>query len=168
MRGPGAPGPRNPRSPTAPTGGRAPAVAGRAAPMTLRLDLLVPDEPLRRAAPLPVTVTLINTGPSAVLLNRRMAPGYVDSDSREVYFDVSGDYGRRKYERPAPARDDFAPLAPGARISALIDLLGWYRIRDAGSYRVVAHYRCDEDWVDPPLGTFAGVVDSDPVTVHVQ
>lgn len=136
--------------------------------MTLRLELQVPDEPLRRADPAPVTVTLINTGPSPVLANHRMAPGYADSDSREVYFDVDGDYGRRKYERNPPSPDDFAPLAAGARIGCEIDLLGWYRLRAAGTYRVVAHYRCDEEWVDPPPGTFAGVVSSDPVTVHVQ
>lgn len=135
--------------------------------MTLRLELRVPDEPLRRADPSPVTVTLINTERIAVLVNRRMAPGYVDSDSREVYFDVNGDYGRRKYERNPPDRDDFAPLAGGAQISTEIDLLGWYRLREAGTYRVVAHYRCDEDWVDPPSGAFTGVVDSDPVTISV-
>jgi hypothetical protein len=136
--------------------------------MTLRLELHVPDEPLRRAAPPPVTITLINTGSSPVLVNHRMAPGYIDSDSREVYFDVDGEYGRRKYERNPPSPDDFAPLAAGARISAQIDLLGWYRLRQPGSYRVVAHYRCDEEWVDPPPGTFAGVVSSDPVTIRVQ
>jgi hypothetical protein len=135
---------------------------------TLRLELLVTGEPLRRADPAPVTVTLINTGSSPVLVNHRMAPGYVDSDSREVYFDVDGDYGRCKYERNAPTVDDFGPLGAGARISAQIDLLGWYRLRQPGSYRVVAHYRCDEEWVDPPPGTFDGVVDSEPVTIRVE
>lgn len=134
----------------------------------LRLELLVPGEPLRRADPAPVTVTLINTGPSPMLVNHRMAPGYVDSDSREVYFDVDGDYGRCKYERNAPTLDDFRPLGAGARISAQIDLLGWYRLRQPGSYRVVAHYRCDEEWVDPPAGTFDGVVNSEPVTIRVE
>lgn len=143
-------------------------VAGDSGGPTLRLSLLVPATPLRRADPEPVTVTLINIGPAPVLVNRRMAPGYVDSDSREVYFDVDGEYGRRKYERDAPAPDDFAPLAPGARISAAIDLLGWYRLREPGTYRVVAHYRCDEDWVDPPPGTFGGVLDSDPETIRVR
>jgi len=136
--------------------------------MTLRLELLGPGDPLRRADPAPVTVTLINAGSSPVLVNRRMAPGYVDSDSREVYFDVDGDYGRRKYERNPPAPADFTPLAAGARISTEIDLLGWYRLRGAGAYRVVAHYRCDEEWVDPPAGTFVGVVDSAPVTIVVE
>ena len=136
--------------------------------MTLRLELLRPGGPLRRADPAPVTVTLINAGSSPVLVNRRMAPGYVDSDSREVYFDVDGEYGRRKYERNPPTPEDFAPLAAGARISAEIDLLGWYRLRVAGTYRVVAHYRCDEDWVDPPAGTFVGVVDSAPVSIVVE
>lgn len=135
---------------------------------TLRLELRVPDGPLRRADPAPVSVTLINTGSSPVLVNHRMAPGYLDSDSREVYFDVDGEYGRSKYERNAPTRADFAPLPAGARISTEIDLLGWYRLRQPGGYRVVAHYRCDEEWVDPPPGTFVGVVDSDPVTIRVQ
>ncbi len=136
--------------------------------MTLVLTLQVPDEPLRRADPAPVTVVLTNEGTVPVLVNRRMAPGYLDSDSREVYFDVDGDYGRRKYERNPPAPDDFAPLGPGAQLAAEIDLLGWYRLREAGTYRVRAHYRCDEEWVDPPPGTFGGVVDSDPVTIRVQ
>jgi len=133
----------------------------------LRLALHVPIHPLRRADPAPVTVVLANAGSSSVPVNRRMAPGYLDSISREVYFDVDGEYGRRKYERNSPDPTDFGPLAPGELISAEIDLLGWYRLRAAGTYRVRAHYRCDEELAEPPAGTFAGVVDSPTVTVVV-
>jgi hypothetical protein len=134
----------------------------------LRLQLQVPDEPLRRADPRPVTVVLTNDGTAPVVVNRRMAPGYVDSDSREVYFDVNGEYGRCKYERNPPTPGDFAPLGPGAQLTVEVDLLGWYRLREAGTYRVRAHYCCDEDWANPPPGTFWGVVDSNPVTLRVE
>src|SRR6185437_15934611 len=56
--------------------------------VTLRLELRVPSDPLRRADPAPVTLVLTNAGPAPLVVNRRMAPGYVDSVSREVYFDV--------------------------------------------------------------------------------
>ncbi|HEY5880770.1 MAG TPA: hypothetical protein VIU11_17800 [Nakamurella sp.] len=149
----------------------------------LRLDLRVPADPLRRADPVPVVVVLTNAGSSPVLVNRRMAPGYVDSISREVYFDMDmdtagdggdgdggyggGGYGQRKYERELPAAADFGPLGAGEQIRAEIDLLGWYRLRAPGTYRVRAHYRCDEELAEPPAGTFAGVVDSPVMTVVV-
>jgi hypothetical protein len=134
----------------------------------LRLELRVPADPLRRSDPAPVTVVLINAGSAPVVVNRRMAPGYVDSVSREVYFDVDGDYGLCKYERDLPGPTDFVPLAAGAQIGAEIDLLGWYRLTTAGTYHVRAHYECDEELADPPAGAFAGVLDSAAVTIVVQ
>jgi hypothetical protein len=136
--------------------------------VTLRLELRVPSDPLRRADPAPVTLVLINAGPAPLVVNRRMAPGYVDSVSREVYFDVDGEYGKRKYERELPAPSDFVLLEAGAQLVAEIDLLGWYRLRAAGSYRVRAHYQCSEELVEPPPGAFVGVVDSAPVTIVVR
>ncbi len=134
----------------------------------LRLELRVPADPLRRSDPVPVTVVLINAGSAPVVVNRRMAPGYADSVSREVYFDVDGDYGQRKYQRDLPGPTDFGPLAAGAQIGAEIDLLGWYRLRAPGTYHVRAHYQCDEELADRPAGTFAGVLDSAVVTIVVE
>jgi hypothetical protein len=136
--------------------------------VSLRLELRAPETALVRADPAPVTVTLTNDGPEPTVVNRRMAPGYADSVSREVYFDTDGAYGLRKYERDLPSRTDFGVLEPGAGVSAEIDLLAWYRMREPGTYRFVAHYQCDEPLVDLPEGALRGVVDSAPVIITVR
>ena len=71
--------------------------------LSLRLDLEVPTGPLRRSAGAIVTVRLTNDGSQPALVNRRMSPGYQESISRELYFDLDADYGRRKYDRDLPS-----------------------------------------------------------------
>ena len=133
----------------------------------LHLDLELPAGPLRRSEGAAVTVRLTNVGSRSVLVNRRMSPGYLDSVSREVYFELDADYGRRKYDRDLPGPADYALLEPGETISVAIDVLAWYRNIEPGRYRLRCHYQADEPAADPPDGVAPGVVSSGPVDVTV-
>ena len=133
----------------------------------LRLDLVVPPGPLRRSEGATVTVQLTNAGVRPVLVNRRMSPGYQDSISREIYFDLDTAYGRRKYDRDLPVPTDYGLLRAGETIGTTIDLLAWYRNIEPGSYRLTCHYQSDEPAADPPAEIARGVVSSGTVKVTV-
>jgi hypothetical protein len=135
--------------------------------LDLRLDLDVPPGPLRRSAGATVTARLTNVGSQPVLVNRRMSPGYTDSISRELYFDLDTDYGRRKYDRDLPDPSDYGLLEPGETISASIDVLAWYRNIEPGTYRLTCHYQADEPAADPPEGIVRGVASSGTTEVTV-
>ena len=133
----------------------------------LHLVLDLPAGPLRRSTGAVLTVRLTNRGSAPVLINRRMSPGYADSISREIYFDLDTHYGRRKYDRDLPSPSDYGPLEAGETVSAAIDLLAWYRNTEPGTYRLTCHYQADEPLADPPDGVAHGVVSSEPVNVTV-
>lgn len=135
--------------------------------MSLRLDLDIPSSPLRRSEGAIVTVRLTNDGLRPLLVNTRMSPGYLESISREVYFDFNTDYGRRKYDRDLPTPSDYGLLAPGEAISTAIDVLAWYRNVEAGTYRLTCHYQADEPAADPPADVIRGVVSSTTTEVTV-
>ena len=126
----------------------------------LRLDLDLPPGPLHRSVGADVTVRLMNLGSGPVLVNQRMSPGYSDSISREIYFDLDAAYGRRKYDRDLPGPADYGLLRPGETISTTIDLLAWYRNIEPGTYRLTCNYQADEPAADPPEAIVRGVVSS--------
>jgi hypothetical protein len=96
-----------------------------------------------------------------------MSPGYLESISREIYFDLDADYGRRKYDRDLPGPADYGWLQPGENLDAAIDVLAWYRNIEPGSYRLTCHYQADEPGTDPPDGIVRGAVSSRTVQVTV-
>ncbi len=124
----------------------------------LRLDLEVPTGPLRRSEGATLTVRLTNVGSQPAMVNRRMGPGYLESISREIYFDLDTEYGHRKYDRDLPGPSDYGLLEPGETISADIDVLAWYRNVEPGNYRLTCHYQADEPGTDPPEGIVRGML----------
>ena len=134
----------------------------------LQLYLDLPAGPLRRSEGAVVTVRLRNLGSGPVLVNQRMSPGYSDSISREIYFDLDTSFGRRKYDRDLPSPSDYGLLQAGATISTTFDLLAWYRNIEPGDYRLTCHYQADEPAADPPEAIVRGVVTSETFDVTVS
>ena len=89
--------------------------------MTLRVEAALVDPPTQRRDPSRVRVTLVNDGPDGVVVNRRLAPGYAGTLSREVYAELTTATGApaahadKDYERPWPTEQDFVELGPGSR-----------------------------------------------------
>ncbi|MEY2442562.1 MAG: hypothetical protein QOJ46_1988 [bacterium] len=124
----------------------------------LHLEAELTDPPAQRRDPSPVRVTLVNDGPESVLVNRRLAPGYAGSLSREVYAELTTADGAPAahadldYERPEPTDEDFVELGAGQSVSGEFDLFHWYRPREPGSYRVVLVYADERgEQRSPPL-----------------
>ena len=129
--------------------------------------------PVARSGPAPVAVSVTNVSDSPVLVNRRLAPGYRDSSSRELWADVRDEAGAPAlvstidYERDLPTADDYGELAPGESIAGGFDLFHYARPQRPGRYSVTVVYQADEPQAGAPSGIVAGEHAADPITVEV-
>jgi hypothetical protein len=120
-----------------------------------------------------VTVTVTNVSGTPLLVNRRLAPGYRDSTSRELWADVRDESGAPApvatidYERELPAPDDYAELAPQESMNGEFDLFHYARPQRPGRYEVTVVYQADEAVARPPDGVLAGEHAADPIAVDV-
>jgi|1185.fasta_scaffold948025_2 hypothetical protein len=115
----------------------------------LRLAARMPAV-VRRGEPGMVEVELTNAGDAPVVVNGRLAPGYRDSSSRELFADVFragtdeiAAADALDYDRHPPQRSDYVELAPGEALRDAFDLLDWYRLPGPGDYELVVHYEGD-------------------------
>jgi hypothetical protein len=126
-----------------------------------------------RSSPAPVSVTVTNVSDTPVLVNRRLAPGYRESLSREVWGDVRDEAGAEAtvstidYERDFPTADDYGELAPGASVSGEFDLFHYARPQRPGRYTITIVYQADEPVANPPDGVVVGEHPADPITIDV-
>lgn len=143
-----------------------------------RHELRVVIEPARSSVTVggscPVRVRLRNDGATPTVVNRRLAMGYGDNLSRELFVslvDASGAevaVDRLDYNRSFSPPDDYVELPPGAELSTTVDILEWHPIRQAGSYRLVFHYQADEELASPPRSLACGVYSSLPCVIEVE
>jgi hypothetical protein len=130
--------------------------------------------PVARSGPAPVTVTVTNVSDAPVLVNRRLAPGYRDSTSRELWADVRDDGGAPAalstidYERDLPGPDDYGELAPGESVAGRFDLFHYARPQRPGRYEVTIVYQADEPVAGPPAGVVAGEHAAEPFALDVE
>lgn len=104
-----------------------------------------------------VLVKLSNEGKKAQVVNRRMAVGYRDNISREIFAELidldTGESPRIDfvdYNRDFSPTSEYVYLYPGQTISTSFDLSEWYPLINEGSYKLVVFYQADE-----PLATAA-------------
>jgi hypothetical protein len=141
----------------------------------LILTVKLPALPAARSRPCRVQAILANSGPEAVLVNRRMALGYRDHVARELYADLL-EAGSRKpakyrevdYEREFSPPSDYIALAAGQEISSTFDLFKFYKPDRPGAYELTLHYQADEELAQTPDGIVKGVVSSEPVHLLVD
>ncbi len=111
------------------------ASASRPPDVACRLDALPGAV---AGGPVKVRFTLSNRGGRAVRVLRWHTP--LEGFWSDV-FDVSYDGRKLAYEGPLmkrgdPGRDDYAEIAPGKSVSAVVDLAGPYDMTRSGNYRV--------------------------------
>jgi hypothetical protein len=112
----------------------------------------------------PVRVRLRNAGAEPLIVCRRLAVGYRDSDGRELFADV---FARgtdavvsrmiKLYDRDPPPPSDYVPLAAGDELAAEFDLLRWYGLPGPGSYDLEVYYEGDGAGTPPVPGVLGGV-----------
>lgn len=85
-----------------------------------------------------VTVTFTNTARHAVkLLSLYTVPGELEEDLFVISLEGKPvDYIGPHYKRPAPQKEDFVVLAPGASLTRDVDLSRFYDLTQTGDYTI--------------------------------
>lgn len=146
----------------------------RSAMKVLQIDVRILTEPVRLSGPCMVEVRITNESHQPVIVNKRLAVGYENSLSRELFFAVfekgSSDIVSREgllYERPASSAEDYIQVAPEQSIAISFNLFEWYTLRSPGEYEVVAYYQADESLAQRPAELLAGTHSSERVPLAV-
>jgi hypothetical protein len=102
----------------------------------------------------PVTFTLRNESPAAVLVLARQTPleGFLGDLFEVTLAGRRLDYRGPVVKRGPPTESEFVPLAPGADAHATVDLLEGYDLAQAGRYTIrfgrADEYTCNELLLD--------------------
>lgn len=139
--------------------------------LILKAELRTP--PVRTAQPCIIDVSLHNVGTGKYLVNKRMAPGYAHSQSRELFVAIYNkgenvDIARptRLYSRDFAAVDDYVWLEPGEWIEGRFDMFEWYEVAP-GEYEFQVFYQADEVWAPVKKGLIQGVHASPRISLTV-
>lgn len=141
---------------------------------TLLLKILpLPDKVLLKK-PLKIEVSLENHGKDSVLVNKRMAVGYENSISRELYLELERidqseklDYIEYDINRDFSPPSDYQWLQPEDTLTASLDLLDYYHLTKPGTYQLTAFYQANEVLAETPEEIYPVTVKSEPVIVEI-
>ena len=116
---------------------------------------------------LPVSVSIINKGTRPLLVNGRLAVGYEDNITREIFVSLYDSTGAKidivskiDYNREYAAISDYVILSPEQSIETQFDLMQWYPIDKLGNYSFFIHYQADELSPNRPNDVVKGVYTS--------
>lgn len=133
----------------------------------LRINVNIRTVKPRLSEPLFVEVTLTNRSDYPVLMNRRLAVGYLESQARELFVEVFLPESNQNvaipaqlYQRDFSGPGDYGKLRPGEEVRTTFDLLEWYTIVTPGKYELVVYYQADEPGASPPPGLLKGTWNS--------
>ena len=147
----------------------------RSAMKVLQIDVKILTEPVRLSGPCMIEVRITNKSPQSVVLNQRLAVGYKNSQSRELFLEVfekgSKEVASREgllYERVLPAPDDYVRVAPEQSIGRSFNLFEWYTLRTPGEYEVVVYYQADESLAQKPPELLEGTHSSERIPLTVM
>ncbi|MEM9324166.1 MAG: hypothetical protein AAGA85_00860 [Bacteroidota bacterium] len=140
----------------------------------LRLEILPFKEPLPLRRPVTVTVRLTNASEERQLINGRMAVGYANSLSRELYcviqqmktpLDLSST--ELDINRDFSPASDYQWLAPGQSLKASFDLLEYYHVTVPGDYSLQVFYQADEALANTPADIVRGTIESEDTPISL-
>jgi hypothetical protein len=112
----------------------------------------------------PVTVWLRNAGDAPLVVCRRLAPGYRETEGRELFADVHPPGSpevvsrmKKLYDRDPPAPEDYVTLPPGQELASGFDLLRWYALPGPGAFELEVFYEGDGRGTPHVDGVLSGV-----------
>jgi hypothetical protein len=140
----------------------------------LQIKVRILTQLVRFSYPCKVEVQLTNRSINAVLINRRLAMGYRDSDARELFAEVfkreSDEVVSEEallYNRDFSQTDDYVWLAAGQSVSTSFDLFEWYTLPGPGEYDLIVYYQADEPLAAKPANLLSGVYVSERIALSV-
>lgn len=128
----------------------------------LKIGIDIPER-IKSGQNCSVNVEIENVSNESVIINKRLAIGYQNSLSRELYVviyhpDSTENVGIQKvlYERSFALQADFVSLKPGEKILTHFNLFDWYEFPQSGKYDLVVCYQADEELAYKPDGLVQG------------
>ncbi len=142
--------------------------------MPLSIEFSLPSEPIYLGRPCPIRIDVVNRGSEPVMINRRLAIGYLNSLSREIYIqllnpenDSPAFVNEVDYQRDFSSPSDYGYLPPGGSITKSYDLFEWYEPVKPGTYRLKVFYQADEPLATLPDDILRGVFSGKSVSITV-
>ena len=140
----------------------------------LEIEVKITTQPVRLSSPCGMEVRIINKSQQSVVLNRRLAVGYKNSVSRELFVEVFERASNQVvsqegllYERDFAPPEDYLRVAPEQSIARSFNLFEWYKLRSPGEYEVVVYYQADESLATKPADLLPGTHASERIPLAV-
>lgn len=129
---------------------------------------------IRSGSPVLIRVILKNISDSAIVVNKRMAVGYKNSLSRELYADLRMEnddqiapYYESDINRDFSPESDYVVLKPDEILSETIDIMQFYVLKGPGKYLLTLYYQADEELASVPENLIKGEFSSNTVSFEV-
>lgn len=139
----------------------------------LKIEAKLERENLYRGErPCMALVIVSNIGKEPLLINKRLAVGYRNSDSRELFVEVHRkgteeivSIENQDYNRSPASSQDYHVLQAGEFITSSFDFCEWYNIPlDVnGELEMVVFYQADETNHEKPEAVLKGIFASEPI-----
>lgn len=151
-------------------------VESKTNPVTIQLSLV--DFNPENKQSIKLKVVMVNSSDAKLLVNKRMAPGYWDSDARELIVDIfthgTDEQAARPanlYERNMATENDFVWLEKNESVESVVDIREWYDFPMSGNFDIQVTYKTDDvDNKVPnsiPENSLKGQFTSDKITIEL-
>jgi|LGVF01.1.fsa_nt_gb hypothetical protein len=137
---------------------------------------IVKDNIYRGELPCIVKVTITNASKKPLLLNNRLAIGYRNSDSRELFGEVFKkgmdeivSVEVEDYNRDSATAQNYSQLESGEEMTTSFDFCEWYELPLTlkGDFEMVIYYQADESDYEQPAGVLKGVFASERIPFKI-
>ena len=141
----------------------------------LRFEVVVPEISNISDPELRLLLKLTNVSDHPVLVNSRLAVGFEDQISREVFFEIVDQESNKLLEfsqidinREDPGIEDYRFLKPDESISKDVNLRQFYAPLKKGKFLLTAYYEADEEAFRRPDEVVSGRYSSTPKYFEVK
>ena len=141
----------------------------------LEMKIEVSDEIMRENEPFYINVTLTNVSDQEVLINSRLAVGFEDDISREIYFQLKEvESGKEAslipldINREDAEKENFQNLKSKESISTKVNFANFYIPEKKGKYELTGFYQADENSFNRPDEVIKGIFKSNSVIIEYK
>ena len=126
-------------------------------------------------SPIPINVIIKNSSKKAVLVNTRLAVGYKNSISRELFAIIEdkksgklAEYFEVDIDRDFSIASDYKWFKPNEEIKTVFDLKQYYPLSKAGTYSLILYYESNETHAKYPQDILKGVYESNVLFFNIK
>lgn len=142
---------------------------------SLQLSMAISNDTIERNNPLNIRLVLTNVSEHPVLVNARMAVGFRDQISREIFFEIRGGVNEEvislipvDINREDAEKEDYQYLKAGENIEKELNLFQFYMPEASGELSITAFYQADEEAINRPENIVKGIIESNSANIFLK